>query len=49
MVRGYKDKTHRGLDEIYSPVPELEIMRLMLSIAVNKCYKITQLDVVAAF
>ena len=49
VIRGFKDITPHGIEEIYSPVPKLETMRLMISVAVNNGYKIIHLDVVAAF
>lgn len=49
VVRGFKDKHPHTIDEIYAPVPKIDSLRLMLAIAVNECYSIMQMDVVAAF
>jgi len=49
VVRGYKDSHPHMIYEIYAPVLKVDALRLMISIAVNEGYSMTQADVIAAF
>ena len=49
VMRGYKDRHPHSIDQIYAPVPKVDSLQLMLAIAVNNGFLITQMDIVAAF
>lgn len=49
VVRGFKEQMAHDLSEIYLPVPKLDTVRAVVSIANQYNYDICQLDVVAAF
>lgn len=49
VARGFKDQRARDISELYSPVPKLEIVRMLLILANRNSWSIIQLDVTAAF
>uniref|UniRef100_A0A8D8T0A7 Copia protein n=1 Tax=Cacopsylla melanoneura TaxID=428564 RepID=A0A8D8T0A7_9HEMI len=46
VAKGYQEKTE---EQIYSPVARLSTVRLLLSLSVQKKWKVTQMDVPTAF
>jgi len=48
-AKGFSQRPGEDYEEVYAPVARLELLRLLLSISINRGYTIRQLDVKSAF